>query len=258
MKDTFQLVIKDLLNIEGGFAHRSRKADPGGPTNYGITQGTLAAWRERYVTVEEVQSLTLEEAVQIYRAQYWDAVKGDDLPRGLDFALFDFAVNSGPARAVKTLQKILKVKADGVLGLITLGAVKAQSVTFLINQLSARRLEFMKRLRNWPYNKNGWSHRVRHVQQRSLELVNNAILKPAPKPNLEPHANEEGARAIEEETSALSAWLTPDGITKGAMAASGFSGILAGSGPVQWGFAIALVVSVCVGGWLLIKKERAT
>ncbi|MFS8181496.1 glycoside hydrolase family 108 protein [Pseudovibrio denitrificans] len=258
MQETFRLIIWDLLDIEGGFANRSRKADPGGPTNLGITQRTLQAWRGRPVSVEEVENLGREEALQIYRVQYWDAVKGDDLPRGLDFTLFDCAVNSGPARAVKILQKILKVKVDGVLGLITLGAVKAQAVTYLINEFSARRLQFMKRLKNWPYNKNGWTRRVRHVQERSLELVDNAMMKRAPMPILEPHQNEEGAKAVEEETSAFSAWMTPDGVTKGAVALSGFSGILAGSGPVQWGFAIVLVVSVCVGGWLLIKKERAT
>ncbi len=257
MKDTFQLIIEDLLNIEGGFANRSRKADPGGPTNLGVTQRTLSAWRGRAVSVEEVKRLSREEAVEIYRAQYWDAVKGDQLLRGLDYAVFDCAVNSGPARAVKILQKILKVKVDGVLGVLTLAAVKAHSATALINLFSAARLKFMKRLRNWPYNKNGWTRRVRHVQERSLELVNNAIIKRAPAPNLEPHANEEGARAVDEETSALSAWLSPDGITKSAMAASGFSGILAGSGPVQWGFAIALVLSVGVAGYLLINKERA-
>ncbi|KZL17614.1 putative Peptidoglycan domain protein [Pseudovibrio axinellae] len=257
MKDTFRLIILDLLNIEGGFANRSRKADPGGPTNLGITKRTLEAWRGRAVSMEEVKCLGREEALKIYRAQYWDTVRGDELPRGLDFAVFDCAVNSGPVRAVKILQKILKVKVDGVLGVLTLAAVKAHSATVLINLFSVARLEFMKRLRNWPYNKNGWSRRVRHVQERSLELVNNAIIKRAPTPNPEQHKNEEGAKAVDEETSALSAWLSPDGITKGAMAASGFSGILAGSGPVQWGFAIALVLSVGVAGWLLINKERA-
>ena len=256
MKITFQLITQDLLGSEGGFSNRSRKADPGGPTNLGITQGTLKAWRGRAVSVEEVKSLSREEALQIYRAQYWDAVKGDMLPRGLDYAVFDFAVNSGAARAVRELQKILKVKVDGVLGLITLEAVRTHSAISLINLLSAARLKFMKRLKNWTYNKNGWSRRVRHVQERSLELVNSAIIKLAPVPVLGVES-EQGAKALPEETSALSAWVSPDGITKAAMAVSGFSGILAGSGPVQWGFAIALVFSVGVAGYLLISKERA-
>ncbi|KZL04530.1 putative Peptidoglycan domain protein [Pseudovibrio axinellae] len=256
MKDTFQLIVMDLLGSEGGFANRPRKADPGGATNLGITQATLKAWRGRPVSVEEVKRLSREEALEIYRAQYWDGVKGDELPRGLDYAVFDFAVNSGPARAVKTLQKILKVKADGAIGIVTLEAIKAHAVTSLINLLSAARLTFMKRLKNWKFNKNGWSRRVHHVQERSLELANNKTIKRPPMPVLQAHENEEGAKAVEEETSALSAWLSPEGITKGAMAASGFSGILAGSGPVQWGFAAALVITVGIAGYLLINNAR--
>ncbi|KZL06754.1 putative Peptidoglycan domain protein [Pseudovibrio axinellae] len=257
MKDTFHLIVLDLLGSEGGFANRSRKADPGGPTNLGITQATLEAWRGRPVSVEEVKRLGREEALKIYRAQYWDSVKGDALPRGLDYAVFDFAVNSGPARAAKTLQQILKVKVDGVIGVLTLQAVKAHSVNSLINLLCAARLKFMKRLKNWQFNKNGWSRRVRHVQERSLELANNATIKIAPKPVLDGQINEEGSKALGEQTSAISAWLSPDGITRASMAASGLSGILAGSGPLQWAFALALVVSVGVAGYLLITKERA-
>lgn len=171
MKETFQLIVEDLLRSEGGFANRSRKADPGGPTNLGITQATLSAWRKRPVSVQEVKQLRQEEALQIYKAQYWDRVRGDDLPRGLDYAVFDFAVNSGLARAVKTLQEILKVKADGIIGLITLRAIKGRAVSELINLLSRARLAFMKTLRNWGCNKNGWAARVRRVQGRSLELT---------------------------------------------------------------------------------------
>lgn len=176
MKETFQLIAEDLLRSEGGFANRSRKADPGGPTNLGITQATLSAWRGRPVSVQEVKQLRREEALQIYKAHYWDSVRGDDLARGLDYAVFDFAVNSGSARAVKTLQKILSVKADGIVGLITLGAIKRHAVDALIDKLCAERLKFMKQLKNWTYNKTGWTRRVRYVQERSLELAGTVLL----------------------------------------------------------------------------------
>ncbi len=171
MKSTFDLIIADLLHSEGGFANRSRVADPGGPTHYGITHSTLSAWRERPVSVEEVRALGQSEAIEIYRVQYWNGVQGDQLPVGLDFALFDFAVNSGPARAVKTLQALLGVGVDGVLGSKTLAAIKQHPTALLVNELCVQRLAFMKRLRNWPYNKNGWSRRVRDVQKRSFELI---------------------------------------------------------------------------------------
>ncbi|SDR19764.1 glycoside hydrolase family 108 protein [Pseudovibrio sp. Tun.PSC04-5.I4] len=258
MKHTFELVLSELLSIEGGFSNRSRKADPGGPTNYGITQGTLSAWRGQPVSVQEVKQMNESEAIEIYRAQYWDAVKGDKLPLGLDYAMFDFTVNSGPSRAVKTLQTILGVGVDGVLGFETLAAIHTRSDILLIGALSEERLKFMKKLRNWSYNKNGWSKRVKTVKQRSLELAlhKSPELKPPTMTAKDAVIEDVGAKARGEDTSALSAFLTPEGITKASIAASGFSGILAGSGPLQWGFAFALIAAVCIGGYLMIQKAR--
>ena len=256
MKSTFDLIIADLLHIEGGFAHRSRKADPGGPTHYGITQGTLSAWRERVVGVEEVQALRQSEAIEIYRVQYWNAVQGDRLPLGLDFALFDFAVNSGPARAVKTLQAILGVGVDGVLGIKTLTAIKQRSASFLVNELSVCRLAFMKRLRNWPYNKNGWSRRVREVQEKSLSLINGQRAEKREVPYLNGFDRGQGAKALGQETRVVSAWLSAEGLSKAATVLSGLAGMLAGSGPLQWAFAISLLIGVGVGGYLMVLKAR--
>ncbi len=98
----FERALSLVLKHEGGFA--DHPADPGGATMMGITQATLAEWRGRPVTKDEVRALSRVEAGAIYRARYWDAVKGDDLPSGLDLAAFDYAVNSGPARAVRTIQ----------------------------------------------------------------------------------------------------------------------------------------------------------
>ncbi|KZK80095.1 putative Peptidoglycan domain protein [Pseudovibrio sp. Ad46] len=256
MQDTFQLIVSDLLESEGGFTHRSRKADPGGPTNFGITQKTLSAWRGETVSVQEVRSMEQAEAVDIFRAQYWDAVKGDKMPSGLDYALFDFAVNSGPARAVKTLQSILGVAADGLAGVETLGALKTHNLRDLVGTLSAERLRFMKRLKNWPYNKNGWMRRVRDVQQRSLELIKSpasAVQTLRVRDGVVPDG---AAKARGEETSAMSTWLTPEGVSKAGVLISGISGMLAGSGPLQWAFAFALVVAAGIGGYLMIQKER--
>lgn len=256
MKSTFDLIIADLLHIEGGFAHRSRKADPGGPTHYGITQATLSAWREQDVGVEEVQALSQFEAIEIYRAQYWNTVQGDRLPLGLDFALFDFAVNSGPARAVKTLQVILGVGVDGVLGIKTLAAIKQRPASYLVNELSVRRLAFMKRLRNWPYNKNGWSRRVREVQEKSLGLIGDQGAGAWVPPVFDGFDRGQGAKALGQETSAVSAWLNAEGLSKAATVVSGLAGMFAGSGPLQWAFAISLLIGVGVGGYLMVQKTR--
>ncbi|SDR12538.1 glycoside hydrolase family 108 protein [Pseudovibrio sp. Tun.PSC04-5.I4] len=256
MKNNFELVLTELLSIEGGFANRSHKADPGGPTNFGITQGTLSAWRGRSVSVQEVRTLSQAEAIEIFRTQYWEAVQGDKLPSGLDYALFDFAVNSGPGRAVKTLQALLGVAADGIVGLQTLGAIKQRVVLDLINALCTERLAFMKRLRNWTYNKNGWPRRVSTVQERSVELARKPEAASKILPVLDAKGAEGGAKARGEETSALSAWLTPEGLSKAGVLVSGVSGVLAGSGPLQWSFAFALVAAVGIGGYLMVQKER--
>ncbi|KZL06473.1 glycosyl hydrolase 108 family protein [Pseudovibrio sp. Ad26] len=256
MQDTFQLIVSDLLESEGGFAHRNRKADPGGPTNFGITQRTLSAWRGQSVSIQDVQSMDQTEAVDIFRAQYWDAVKGDKMPSGLDYALFDFAVNSGPARAVKTLQAILGVVVDGVAGVETFGALEKRNLRDLVGKLSAERLRFMKRLNNWPYNKNGWTRRVKDVQQRSFELIKSPASAVQSLPVRDGVMPDGAAKARGEETSAMSTWLTPEGISKAGVLISAVSGMLAGSGPLQWAFAFALVVAAGIGGYLMIQKER--
>ncbi len=256
MKGTFDLIVADLLRSEGGFAHRSRKADPGGATMFGITQGTLSAWRGRAVSVEEVKALSQAEAINIYQRQYWEAVQGDELPRRLDYALFDFAVNSGPARAVKTLQMILGVGVDGVPGVQTLTAIRQRSAEELVHEVSVQRLAFMKRLRNWSYNKNGWSRRVREVQKRSLELTRSEEVSVKPLRVFDGVVADGAAKARGEELSLLSAWLTPEGLSKAGVLASGVAGMLAGSGPLQWAFAFVLVIAASVGGFLMVQKER--
>jgi lysozyme family protein len=96
---------------EGGWS--DHKADPGGKTNWGITQATLSQYLGRPATATEILALTKAEAQIIYQKPYWDRMLGDSLPPGIDPCVFDFGVNSGPSRAVKSLQAALGVKADG-------------------------------------------------------------------------------------------------------------------------------------------------
>ncbi|MCD6073099.1 MAG: hypothetical protein K0S42_3615 [Microvirga sp.] len=116
----FDHAVELVLQHEGGFVHHAQ--DPGGATKFGITRETLSRVRGRPATIEDVRALTRAEAVAVYRRLYWDAVRGDDLPPGLDLAVFDLAVNSGPARAVRMLQTVLGVAVDGIVGPVTLEA----------------------------------------------------------------------------------------------------------------------------------------
>ena len=180
-KETFSIVAPLLLDIEKGYVHRSKKADPGGPTNYGITIETFRAWRGDWgLSRNDLMVLKKAEALEIYKAQYWDTIRADDMPKGVDMCVFDFAVNSGPGRAVIELQKLLKIKQDGIVGLITLNKIKTYPGRSqkLIADLSSARLTFMKGLSNWPYNKNGWTTRVNTVLKESQSLSTSKDFRP--------------------------------------------------------------------------------
>jgi len=121
--DRFATSLARAKISEGGYV--SHPADRGGPTNHGITQATLSDWRGHAVTAQDVQALTWDEASRIYRKNYWDAVRGDELPAGLDYKVFDMAINHGAKRAITILQEALEIVPDGVFGPATLRAVNA-------------------------------------------------------------------------------------------------------------------------------------
>jgi lysozyme family protein len=164
--------LKLTFGHEGGLS--TDRSDPGNwstgktgqgvfvGTKYGVTGRVLGAHRKlnRSATFEEVKALTLEEASDIYRQGYWGPARCDDLPSGLDFAVFDFAINSGVSRAVRSLQAVLKVKADGVVGPVTLQAVSQRQTAPLIEAYIAERMRFLQTLRNWPNHGRGWTIRV--------------------------------------------------------------------------------------------------
>lgn len=175
----FAKLLKPLVGIEGGVSDRPLKADPGGLTNKGVTQATYDLYRKsRGLALRSVRALTQAEMTEIYKVQFWDAVKGDSLPGGLDWAVFDFAVNSGASRAVKELQRVLGVKLDGIVGLDTLGAVDRADTAKTINHYCDRRLVFMRGLKNWGANKNGWRRRVSEVRAAALDMADDSTPEP--------------------------------------------------------------------------------
>lgn len=151
-----------VLGIEGGFSDRDRAADPGGRTNFGITQGTYSAWlRKRDRQDADVAGITLTEATDIYRHEYWNVAGCDRLPWPISLLVFDYAVNSGTTRAVRELQRALKVAQDGVVGPVTVAMAeeKARDREWLGLFLADRAL-FMAGLSNWGQNKRGWLKRL--------------------------------------------------------------------------------------------------
>lgn len=169
MQNTYPKALAEVLKHEGGYVNHP--ADPGGATNKGITQATYDGYRRSkgFITKKTVKLISDEEVGAIYKSRYWDAVRGDELPAGLDYAVFDYAVNSGPQKAIKSLQKALGLTADGKLGPATLAASKL-SPEVTIKKLCASRLAFLKGLKTWPTFGKGWERRVNAVEKTALSL----------------------------------------------------------------------------------------
>jgi len=155
--------------IEGGFVNDPN--DNGGATNHGITIGTLSTWRGKRCSVQDVQNLTVDEALRIYRAMYWQPVAGDDLPTGLDLIVFDCAVNQGIGRGTKALQKAVGVAVDGHVGPRTVAAAKACNVLQAISSVRDYRLAKYMEADDWPRYKNGWQNRLKTIYETSLKWV---------------------------------------------------------------------------------------
>ncbi|ACL57407.1 glycoside hydrolase family 108 protein [Methylobacterium nodulans] len=167
---TFDRALTLVLAHEGGYV--DHPDDPGGPTNLGVTIGTLSAVLGRPATRAEVKALTPAKVAPIYRTRFWDAVRGDELPAGVDYAVFDFAVNSGPARAAIALQRLVGVADDGVIGSVTLAAVARTDQRWLVKALCDSRLAFLQSLtKSWPTFGKGWTTRVAGVRTEALALV---------------------------------------------------------------------------------------
>ena len=168
MLENFVTSLETVLKHEGGDVVHPK--DPGGRTNMGITQAVYEKYLNRTVTEEEMKNIKIGDVRIIYKENYWDKVKGDDLPSGVDFCVFDWAVNSGVSRASKALQKIIGAKADGVIGPNTLKAVESADSEVIIQQLTEAREDFYKRLSTFDTFGKGWLNRNEKTAMLSLEL----------------------------------------------------------------------------------------
>jgi lysozyme family protein len=171
-RKTFESAVEIVLEKEGGFSNHPR--DRGGPTNFGITFRTYAAFLGKdpsEVTEREMRELTRETAIEIYRSNYWNAARCDSLPPGLDLCVFDFCVNAGVRTAVKLLQEVVGVTQDGSIGPITLAAVAASDPETLIRRYAEKRLEFYRSLPDFDAFGRGWTNRTMAVRDTALRMV---------------------------------------------------------------------------------------
>ena len=164
--------LRRLLAHEGGYTNHP--ADPGGPTNFGITISDYRKYVKPNATAADVQAMRLDAAKAIYRAKYWDALRCDDLPAGVDYCVFDYGVNSGIARSARVLQRVLGVAVDGCIGPVTLAGARSRDAEAVIESICDERLAFLQGLKTWPVFGNGWGRRVAEVRSVALHMAKGA------------------------------------------------------------------------------------
>ena len=172
MQSNFEKCLEKLLVHEGGYVNHP--SDPGGMTNLGVTARVWEEWVGHPVDEKQMRALTPETVAPLYKKKYWDACHADDLVSGLDYCVFDVAVNSGPGRAVKFLQSVVGATPDGGYGSITAALVKKaqeEDAARLISVYCAKRLEFLQSLKTFETFGKGWSRRVAEVKEEALKML---------------------------------------------------------------------------------------
>ena len=169
MQSDWQKSFELMLKSEGGYVNNP--ADPGGMTNLGVTKATWENWVGRASDEAEMRGLTPEKVEPLYKKKYWDAVRGDELPAGISYLCFDFAVNAGAGRSIKTLQTAVGVTPDGGFGPMTMAAVQAVDPVELIERFSQAKEDFYRSLTTFSTFGKGWLNRVADVKQHATSMV---------------------------------------------------------------------------------------
>ena len=172
MKDNFDSALAAILHHEGGFVNHP--SDPGGMTNLGCTKKVWEEWVGHDVDEKAMRALTPADVAPLYKAKYWDRIKGDELPTGVDYIVFDAAINSGPGRAAKWLQQSVGAVPDGAIGPGTLGKVAAMPADDIVEKYQQIRLEFLQSLPTWGTFGRGWGRRVQEVQVTAAKMTESA------------------------------------------------------------------------------------
>lgn len=155
----FDQAFTKLLGHEGGYV--DHPSDPGGATRWGVTERVARA--NGYTG--DMKEYPQEHAKTIYKRSYWDAVRADDLPPLIRYAVFDAAVNSGARQAILWLQRAIGADADGMIGPQTLTMARAAQPDFALRRMLSQRLDFMCNLPTWPHFGRGWARRIADLME---------------------------------------------------------------------------------------------
>lgn len=175
--DRFDACLAETLRWEGGWSNHPK--DPGGATMRGVIQRVYDGYRERKGLARQIVRLIADDELQdIYRTSYWQPVAGDSLPAGVDLAVWDFGVNSGPTRAVRYLQACLGVNQDGHMGPVTIQAANRADPDELVRALCAARRKFVRQIKTYPVFGKGWERRINGIERTALAMALDAPLDP--------------------------------------------------------------------------------
>ena len=169
MKSNYDKCLETILHHEGGYVNHPK--DPGGETNLGVTKRVY----QEHGGTKDMKDLIVEDVAPIYKKGYWDKMKGDDLPGGLDLCVFDFGVNAGPGRAAKFLQQMIGTTVDGGIGPNTLAKVdeyvRENGEAESINKYQSMRQKYYEQLSTFSTFGKGWTRRVEETTKLALDII---------------------------------------------------------------------------------------
>ena len=169
MKVNYDKCLETILHHEGGYVNHPK--DPGGETNLGVTKKVY----QEHGGTKDMKDLLVEDVAPIYKKGYWDKMKCDDIPSGLDLCLFDFGVNAGPGRAAKFLQQMIGTTVDGGIGPNTLAKleeyIRENGEHEAVNKYQEMRQKYYENLSNFATFGRGWTRRVQETTKLALDLI---------------------------------------------------------------------------------------
>ena len=228
---SFDTALARVLAHEGGYTNHP--SDPGGPTNFGITIADYRKYVKADATAADMRIMPIVDAKKIYRQRYWQAMRCDELPAGIDYAIFDYGVNSGTTRVGKVLRRLLRLSATSAgIDERVIAAARSADRDRLIVAICDERLAFLQGLKTWPVFGAGWSRRVAEVRAAALAM-----------------AKAERAGPLAANKGKITA--------AGAVIAAGAAAHQAGAANAGVIFlAIAAIVLAAAASWLIVRKLK--
>jgi lysozyme family protein len=247
---TYDQALKRVLAHEGGYVNHP--SDPGGETNYGIT---VAVARANGYT-GPMRQIPMSAVKSIYRRKYWDVMRCDQLPAGVDYVAFDYTVNSGAGRVPKVLERLTAQPVDGRMDDALVKAIAAREPGKMVDAICDERLRFLQALKTWPTFGKGWARRVKETRSAGLAMAAAPVVTttaPTPAPAQEPVAPAPGKGEVPVNGAAQK------GTTGGAVATGGAvtqQAAEAGADATTIIIILILTAALAVGAWLFWRWRQ--